>query len=168
MATNTPTKPASTGPTRSQVLAQVETAEKALETALVALRTMRQALEGRDHAKEAIAAWLAGWQARYGGQYQFAEGDRANLTRLARKLGADDLIGRLTRYLKDTDPTLRSSRHPLGWFWKRINSYAVVVAPVALETGEARPPVACRHTPPCRSDREHTAKAMDDVYGAAR
>lgn len=107
-------------------------------------------------------AYSEAWQRRYGSPYMFNFAkDRAHWKRLVKLGSVDDVIARVLSYLHDDDEYLRRQRHPFGLFVARFNQYAVD-APVTELALEA-PVTDCRHTPPCRSDQEHTRKRMAEM-----
>ena len=114
--------------------------------------------------KEFEQAFDLVWCQRYArgenGRYiwRFAQ-DRAQIKKLLKTLGLEEMKLRAARYIADDDPYRVRARHPFGLFVSNINSYArEAAAPADFALGDTSPAVGCTHTPRCASDVEHTRK----------
>jgi hypothetical protein len=85
------------------------------------------------------------------------------MKRLVRMIGVDELKARFVRYVKNDDPFYVKARHPFGLFVSSVNTHAAQgQAAEDLELSAAAP-ADCRHSPPCRSDVEHTRRRQQDL-----
>lgn len=106
--------------------------------------------------------WSVLWDARYHTAYQFTRTrDIPGMKRLLTALGLDEVLRRATNYIRNDDPFYVRSRHPFGLFVSSINSH--VGEPSPMEDFELAAPSGCRHTPPCKSDVDHTARSNADL-----
>lgn len=112
--------------------------------------------------KEFERAFEHAWTERYHGQrylWQYAK-DRAQMKRLVKSLGIEELTLRVAQFITNDDPFLVRARHPFGLFVSGINRYAAE----AVESFDlASPAVGCQHTPRCTSDVEHTKKRAAEI-----
>ncbi len=94
------------------------------------------------------------WQVRHGSPYAWHYvKDRAQMKRLIKLLGADELEARMTAYLRDGSPYVVDARHPFAIFVASVNRYpGRAAADLTLDA----PAIDCQHRPPCQSDQEHT------------
>ena len=112
-----------------------------------------------DLIKAFETAYDAVWSARYPGHYTWSYAkDRAQIKRLIRRIGFEDLHARAAVYLADHDPFYVKARHPFNLFVAGINRFVPEAnAPMAA------PVIDCQHTPLCQSDQEHTQKRLREV-----
>lgn len=104
--------------------------------------------------QEFYAHWIALWPH---GVYEFNfTKDAPHCKRYIRSMGLEELKHRAHRYLKCVDPYYASRRHPFAMFVATINTWAEGALAGAEDVDAA--PVGCTHTPPCRSDQEHTQR----------
>lgn len=104
------------------------------------------------------------WQRHYGTPYLFAYmKDRPHWKRLLKGAKRDDVIGRVMAYFHADDDYTRRARHPFGLFVSRFNQLAPVQTEPELTLDSAPVVADCKHTPPCKSDQEHTRRKLDDL-----
>ena len=106
--------------------------------------------------------YLAAWAKRYGGKYVWQRTeDSAAAKRLLQHLEPEELVKRAARYLRSPNPFYADQRHPFRLFARDVNAFADDLQ-IPFEDNGAT--VAdCKHTPPCRSDQEHTRKRAADM-----
>ena len=112
----------------------------------------------------AMGTFDALWGERYAsgqpGRYVWRQApDRAQIKRLIKFLGVEELEARMARYLRDSDPFCVRSRHGFSVFVSSINAYA---APGG-DRPQAAPVFGCDHDPRCGSDQEHTQKHVAEM-----
>lgn len=110
------------------------------------------------------AAWCDRYAAGEHGRYLWRNPvDAANVKRLTKALGVDELRARIARYIANEDPYVVRARHPFGLFVSGINSYAgPAAAPEDLEL-DAPTVSDCKHVPRCTSDQQHTDRKLRDL-----
>lgn len=109
--------------------------------------------------KECYATWNEFWSVQHGGAYAFVfHEDAPQMKRLVRTLGQEELTARMFHFISDRNEWLVKHKHPFKVFVKQNNSYA---SATAARADDDAPPVDCKHTPPCRSDQEHTKKKLE-------
>lgn len=109
--------------------------------------------------KEVESAWRTAWSSRYQGEYVFDYAkDRPHMKRLLTKgrFTPADLQARMVGYITDSEKFYVERKHPFGLFVSSVNRWAPVNGTHRDE--EEAKPVGCQHTPPCRSDQEHTRR----------
>lgn len=121
-------------------------------------------------AQRCLKFFLAAWKRRYGVPYVGAGvKDIAQLKRLlAGGLTADELEGRMGRYLLSNDPYYAQARHPLAMFVGAVNKFARVPDARPTTDGglfeddvdDGDEAIDCRHRPRCKTDVEHTRRCM--------
>jgi hypothetical protein len=90
--------------------------------------------------------------------------DGPNAKRMVKAMGVDEVVARIPRFMRDDYEALVRARHPFGWFTRQINSYAAPsTEPAADLELEAQAAIDCRHTPPCKTDAEHTRRRSSDL-----
>lgn len=138
---------------------------RATEQRLGELATMLEArLEGSETTgeqhKRVIAAFVETWAKRYGQPYVFAGGkDATAVKRLLKVLPAEEIIGRIARYVTNNDPFYEKVKHSLSMFASTINQHGDALPEQQSLSGA----VGCGHRPRCRSDVEHTRKTMAEL-----
>lgn len=76
--------------------------------------------------KELEAGWQTAWGARYGNTayaWNYAK-DRAQMKRLFKLLGRDELGRRIVTYIQNNDPFFTKGKHSFGLFVTTINQHA--------------------------------------------
>jgi hypothetical protein len=117
------------------------------------LRTIKEMLAGGNPVGVARDLFADSWRAKYGEPYTWSYAkDSAQIKRLLRAMGAEDLHARMLAYLSTSEPFIDRQRHSFGLFASTVNSYS------ARGRREDAPPAGCQHTPRCSSDVEHTRK----------
>jgi len=112
--------------------------------------------------REFDIAWSMLWQGRYRSAYQFNRTkDMPHVKRLIKTMGVEELVRRATNYLRSVDPFYVGARHNFGVFVASINSHVGEAAPA--QDFELAAPTGCKHTPPCRSDAEHTGRKSAEM-----
>lgn len=111
-------------------------------------------------------AWEAAYATRYkGGGYLWQmQRDMPNMKRLVKTLGIEELAARFGRFIRKDDDFYIRNRHAFGVFVSSVNEHAAASAG-PIDDLELEPPADCKHSPPCKSDQEHTAKRMRELRG---
>jgi len=105
------------------------------------------------------SAFAEAWTNRYQGTYLWTPTrDKPHLKKLAKQLGEDETIRRIANYIRNDDVFYIKTRHSFGAFVASINSHADASSPTLAAAVNG-----CTHTPPCRSDLEHTARRSEDL-----
>lgn len=119
-----------------------------------------------DLIKDVGQHFAATWKIRYKGEYAWRYTvDTPQLKRLIKLLGPEEVKGRMTLFVMNDDDFFRKAKHSFGAFVATVNQHATEDAGSASELSLASAPADCRHTPPCRSDVEHTQRVMADRRG---
>ena len=112
--------------------------------------------------REFDSAWTMLWQGRYHSAYQFNRTkDMPHVKRLIKAMGVEELVQRATNYLRNDDPFYAKARHSFGVFVASVNSHVGMPAP--RQDFELASATDCKHTPPCRSDAEHTGRKSAEM-----
>ena len=156
--------------------ARIGKIQKLMDT-LVDLRGKEQAVldeiaelaGGGDGIGAKLKTFETGWQVAWSGRYEGATyafqyaSDRPQEKRLLKLFGMEELLARAARYITDDDPFYVRNRHPFRLFVSAVNKYAAERpgnGTAASEDAEWDRPIGCQHTPPCRSDSEHTQRRL--------
>lgn len=113
------------------------------------------------------AAFDAAWSTRYSagesGRYVWSYvKDRAQMKRLIREVGIEDLPRRFIAYISDEDKFLTAQRHPFGLLTHNVNKYARSTGHAFELASEA---TGCTHTPKCSSEQACTKRGMREMRG---
>lgn len=106
------------------------------------------------------------WSERYArgemGRYVWGgKKDNAQLKRLIKMLGLAEAERRVGAYIASDDDFFRKHRHSFGMFVSTINQHA---STDRIEFSlDAPAPAGCKHTPPCKTDQEHTRRRRDEL-----
>lgn len=116
-----------------------------------------------EHLKQAIAGWEASWHTRYRSRYVWNRTiEIPQVKRLIKQLGVEELVARSVNYVANDDPYYLRARHGFGLFASQVNRFASASSSDE-STFELTPPADCRHTPPCKSEQEHTRKRSSEL-----
>lgn len=135
------------------------------ERGLALLATLEAKLEGSEtlgqQMKRVSDAFGIAWRRRYGRDYVFVGAkDAQAVKRLLKSLSVDEVLARIPRYVTNDDPFYGKVSHSLSMFASTINQHGADQGEL-LEGGNA--PAGCKHTPPCRSDVEHTRRSIAEM-----
>lgn len=104
------------------------------------------------------------WEARYQSRYLWAHAkDFAQIKRLLKTASPVEINGRITTYLRESDPFIVKARHPFNLFITRFNQLTAPRPSTAEDLELAAPVTDCRHVPPCKSDQEHTRRKLAET-----
>lgn len=112
------------------------------------------------NAKRLLDYFVVHWNRRYKGQKYVVKGakDMGSLKLLLGQLDVDDVAARIARYFKTVDKIVIEGRHPLALFISGVNRYGSDTAPDAPQAV-----VGCQHDPRCRTEADHTRRAMGEM-----
>lgn len=91
--------------------------------------------------------------------FNFAK-DAPNMKRLVKMLTVEELKQRMLIYLKCRDEFYHAKKHPFPMFVATVNNWA---GNRAGDDSFNVPVVGCLHSPPCRSDQDHTRKRQQEI-----
>ncbi len=109
------------------------------------------------------AAWSTRYAANESGRYiwNFVQ-DRAQMKRMIREVGIEDLPRRFVAFIADEDAYLAKHRHQFGLFVRNVNAYARSNGHAFELAPEA---TGCTHTPKCQSEQLCTKRGMKEMRG---
>lgn len=123
-----------------------------------------------DNLRRVETHFKAAWHARYapGETKRYAwqyDRDNKNAKQLLRSMPIDEIERRITTYLQSADPYFAKTRHTFGVFIATVNQHAAAADGDGERALELEAPPDCKHTPPCKSDQQHTKRRHKEMHG---
>jgi len=150
-----------------EIIEKIEGHRRAVDELLLELKAMATGAETRSQlAQKLLKTYVALWKRRYGvALVGSGVKDVVALKRLLPALPVEEVERRMVKFLSSDDPFYSRARHPIAMFCSAINK----LAPESTQSGsdllgdlDDEAPMGCDHKPPCKSDAQHTSRALKE------